>query len=85
MWMPKMFDVPSFLLYCWMLCSSGLLQNYGRTALITASEKGYKGVAELLLENNADVDAKNVQSPLFCFVVGCSAHLDCYRTMDTQR
>ena len=50
-----------------------------------ASKNGHKEVAELLLEKGADVNAKNVQSPLFCFLVGCSAHPDFYRNMDRQR
>ena len=52
-----------------------------------ASSNGHKEVAELLLEKGADVNAKNVLSARSCsfFVVGCSAHLDCYRNMDRQR
>ena len=43
-----------------MLCSSGLLQKYGSTALTIASESGHNEVAELLLYLDADADAKDV-------------------------
>jgi serine/threonine-protein phosphatase 6 regulatory ankyrin repeat subunit B len=35
------------------------LNRYGRTALMMASQKNHHEVIETLLENGADVDAKN--------------------------
>jgi ankyrin repeat protein len=42
-----------------------ILIKYGNTALIYASENGFFEIANLLIENNADVNTQN--KVFFCF------------------